>query len=49
VDYKPLLPLLREVTGDPIFILSLTYTMQEQGEAVRLAADLFGQFSDNPA
>ena len=48
INYKPQLPLLREATNDPVFIATPTYTMQEQGEAVRLGADLFGQISDNP-
>ena len=48
INYKPQLPLLREVTNDPIFISTTNYTMQEQGIAVSLGADLFGQISDNP-
>jgi DNA-binding response OmpR family regulator len=48
INYQPQLPLLREVTNDPIFISTTTYTMQEQGVAVRLGADLFGQISENP-
>ena len=48
INYKPQLPLLREVTNDPIFISTTNYTMQEQGIAVSLGADLFGQISNNP-
>lgn len=48
IYYQPQLPLLREVTNDPIFISTTTYTMQEQGIAVSLGADLFGQISENP-
>ena len=48
INYKPQLPLLREITNDPIFISTTTYTMQEQSLAVSLGADLFGQISENP-
>jgi len=48
INYQPQLPLLRDATNDPIFISTTTYTMQEQGVAVRLGADLFGQISENP-
>jgi DNA-binding response OmpR family regulator len=48
INYKPQLPLLREATNDPIFISTTTYTMQEQGEAISLGADLFGQIGENP-
>ena len=48
IDYKPSLSLLRHVTNDPILISTTSYTMQEQGEALRLGADLFGQISDSP-
>jgi DNA-binding response OmpR family regulator len=48
INYAPQLPLLRETTNDPIFISTTNYTMQEQGDAVTLGADLFGQISDNP-
>jgi len=49
IDYLPCLSLLREVTSDPILISTSTYTMQEQGKALRLGADLFGQISDTPS
>ena len=49
IDYLPYLRLLREVTKDPIFISTATYTMQEQGKALENGADLFGQISDNPS
>jgi two-component system response regulator VanR len=48
INYKPQLPHLREATHDPIFIASSTYTMQEQGIAVRLGADLFGEAGETP-
>jgi len=48
INYQPQLPILREATNDPIFISTTTYTMQEQGVAISLGADLFGQLSDNP-
>ena len=49
IDYKPSLRLLREVTNDPIFIATDSYTMQEQGKAISLGADLYGQISDTPS
>lgn len=49
INYMPQLRLLREVTNDPIFISTTTYTMQEQGKAIENGADLFGQISDNPS
>jgi len=49
INYKPQLPHLRESTNDPVFIATLNYSPLEQGEAVSLGADLFGQLSDNPA
>ena len=48
INYKPQLPILREATNDPIFISTTTYSMQEQGLAISLGADLFGQISENP-
>jgi len=48
IDYKPKLKLLRGITNDPIFISTSSYTMQEQGEANSLGADLFGQAGDSP-
>jgi DNA-binding response OmpR family regulator len=48
INYQPQLSLLREATNDPIFISTTQYTMQEQGIAVSLGADLFGQISENP-
>ena len=48
INYMPKLRLLREVTNDPILISTTSYTMQEQGKAISLGADLFGQISDNP-
>ena len=48
INYIPQLRLLREATNDPILIATTSYTMQEQGKAVSLGADLFGQISDNP-
>ena len=48
INYQPCLGLLREVTNDPILISTTTYTMQEQGIAIQLGADLFGQISDAP-
>ena len=48
VNYQPKLVHLREVTNAPILIATSTYTMQEQGKALSLGADLFGQISDNP-
>jgi len=47
VNYQPCLGLLREVTNDPILISTTTYTMQEQGTAIQLGADLFGQIGDD--
>ena len=49
IDYLPSLKLFREVTNDPIFISTDSYTMQEQTKAHRLGADLFGQISDTPS
>ena len=49
INYMPQLRLLRDVTNDPILISTTTYTMQEQGKAIGLGADLFGQISDNPS
>jgi len=49
IDYKHGLRLLREVTNDPIFLATDSYTMQEQGRAIRLGSDLFGQISDTPS
>ena len=46
INYKHQLPLLREATNDPLFISSTTYTMQEQGIAIKLGADLFGQIGE---
>lgn len=48
INYQPELPILRALTNDPIFISTTTYTMQEQGTAVSLGADLFGQISNDP-
>ena len=48
INYLPQLSLLREATNDPILIATTSYTMQEQGKAVSLGVDLFGQISDNP-
>ena len=48
VDYIPNLSLLREVTHAPIFISTTMYSTQEQGIALSLGADLFGQISENP-
>ena len=44
-----MLKLLREVTPDPIFISTTTYTMQEQAIALNNGADLYGQISENPS
>jgi uncharacterized protein YccT (UPF0319 family) len=49
VNFRPQLPLLREVTNIPIFIASSNYTMQKQAEAVSLGADLFGQAGETPS
>lgn len=48
IDYKPMLRILRDVTNDPIFISASNYSMQEQGEAHDLGADLFGQVGETP-
>ena len=48
INYQPELPVLRAMTNNPIFIATTAYTMQEQGVAVSLGADLFGQISDDP-
>jgi two-component system response regulator VanR len=48
IDYMPYLTLLRESTNTPILISTTNYTMQEQGKALALGADLFGQISGNP-
>ena len=49
IDYLPSLRVLREATNDPIFIATDSYTMMEQGLAVKNGADLFGQISNNPS
>jgi len=49
VDYVSSLSLLRDVTNAPILISTDKYSMQEQGKALSLGADLFGQISDYPA
>ena len=48
INYQPELPVLRATTNNPIFVATTAYTMQEQGTAVSLGADLFGQLSDDP-
>jgi len=48
IHYLPKLRFLREVTNDPILVCTTNYTMQEQGKAIDLGADFFGQISDNP-
>lgn len=48
INYMPMLKILRDVTSDPIFISTTSYTMQEQTEATLNGADLFGQISDSP-
>ena len=48
INYQSELPILRAATNDLIFVSTTKYTMQEQGVAVRLGADLFGQLSDDP-
>jgi DNA-binding response OmpR family regulator len=48
VNYESKLELLRATTNDPIFIATDNYTMQEQGRAIQLGADLFGQLGETP-
>ena len=48
IYYKSSLPLLREITADPIFMATTNYTIQEQTAATKLGADLFGQLGEVP-
>jgi len=46
INYAPKLKILRNLTNDPIFIATKSYTMQEHGIARGLGADFFGEMSE---
>jgi len=48
VDFKPLLGELRRVTAHPIYIVASNFSIEDQTEALRLGADGYVQFHENP-
>jgi DNA-binding response OmpR family regulator len=44
IDYVSRLPLMRDVTNTPIFIITSSYTTEKKANALRLGADVYDPF-----
>lgn len=49
VNYLPLLELMREISSSPIFIISSSFTLRGQVEALHHGADAYASFQDSTA